>query len=107
MRRFAALIIVAVSVLSPIVAQNPNTRQVQTIMREVQPPAPTATGAPELTATDAEAFLDGIVPLQLAREDIAGATVAIVKDGKLLFEKGYGYADVENKKPVSAQETLF
>ncbi|MDQ3747415.1 MAG: beta-lactamase family protein [Acidobacteriota bacterium] len=64
-------------------------------------------GVHELTAVDVEAFLDGIVPLQLEREDVAGATVAIVKDGKLLFSKGYGYADVKNKKPVSAEETLF
>lgn len=66
-----------------------------------------SSGVHELTAADAEAFLDGIVPLQLAREDIAGATVAVVKDGKLLFAKGYGYADVEQKKPVSPEETLF
>jgi CubicO group peptidase (beta-lactamase class C family) len=108
MRKLAALMIIVVSTFSPIVAQNPNTRQVQTITREAQPPLASApANAPELTANDAEAFLDGVVPLQLAREDIAGATIAIVKDGKVLFEKGYGYADVENKKPVSAQETLF
>src|SRR4030095_14904681 len=61
----------------------------------------------ELTAQDLEAFLDGIVPVQLERDDIAGATISVVKDGKLLFAKGYGYADVEKKKPVSAEETLF
>jgi CubicO group peptidase (beta-lactamase class C family) len=64
-------------------------------------------GVHELTATDVEAFLDGIVPLQLKEHDIAGATVSVVKDGKLLFARGYGYADVEKKKPVSPQETLF
>jgi CubicO group peptidase (beta-lactamase class C family) len=64
-------------------------------------------GVHELTASDVEAFLDGIVPLQLAQDDIAGATIAIVKDGKLLFAKGYGYADIEKKKSVSAEETLF
>src|SRR5262245_54991800 len=64
-------------------------------------------GIHELTTLDVEAFLDGVVPLQLAREDIAGATISIVKDGKILFAKGYGYADYEKKKPVSPQETLF
>src|SRR6185503_16893110 len=67
----------------------------------------TPSGSHELTATDVETFLDGIVPLQLAKDDIAGATIAIVKDGKVLFSKGYGYADIEKKKPVSAEETLF
>lgn len=60
-----------------------------------------------MTATDVEAFLDGFVPLQLEQNDIAGATIAIVKDGKLLFAKGYGYADVAKKKPVIADTTLF
>lgn len=66
---------------------------------------PSAT--PLLTAADAEAFLDGVVPQQIERDNIAGATIAIVKDGKILFAKGYGYADVSTKKPVSAEETLF
>jgi CubicO group peptidase (beta-lactamase class C family) len=64
-------------------------------------------GTHELTAQDLEAFLDGVVPFQLESADIAGATISVVKDGKLLFAKGYGYADYEKKKPVSAQETLF
>ena len=64
-------------------------------------------GTHEMTAADVESFLDGIVPLQLGRNDIAGATIAVVKDGKLLFAKGYGFSDVQNKKPVSPQETLF
>jgi CubicO group peptidase (beta-lactamase class C family) len=70
-------------------------------------PAASSDRPHELTAQDVEAFLDGLVPLQIERDDIAGATISIVKDGKLLFAKGYGYADVEKKKPVSAQETLF
>ncbi|MGZ8849778.1 MAG: serine hydrolase domain-containing protein, partial [Thermoanaerobaculia bacterium] len=60
-----------------------------------------------LTATDVETFLDGFVPLQLEQDDIAGATISIVKDGKLLFAKGYGYGDVEKKHPVVADATVF
>ena len=41
-------------------------------------------GAHELTATDLEAFLDGLMPAQLERENIAGAVVAVVKDGKVV-----------------------
>lgn len=66
-------------------------------------------GAPgrELSATDLETFLDGFMPLQLDREDVAGAVVAVVKDGKLLFAKGYGYADRGKKFRVSPENTLF
>jgi CubicO group peptidase (beta-lactamase class C family) len=73
------------------------------------PPTPQTTpgNKHEMTAEDVETFLDGIVPLQLGLSDVAGATVSVVKDGKLLFAKGYGYADVKKKQPVSAQDTLF
>lgn len=59
-----------------------------------------------MTAADVAAFLDGLVPYQLDREDIAGAVIAIVKDGQVLFAKGYGYADTTKKLPVTV-ETLF
>src|SRR6266850_2493362 len=66
-----------------------------------------AAKAPELAAADLEIFLDGLMPLQLEHADIAGAVVAIVKHGKLLFAKGYGYCDYEKKVPVSPENTLF
>ncbi|HWA92186.1 MAG TPA: serine hydrolase domain-containing protein [Rhizomicrobium sp.] len=64
-------------------------------------------GAHALTADDLHAFLDGLVPYALHRGDMAGATVAVVKDGQLIFAQGYGYADLKTKKPVVADETLF
>src|SRR5215831_648209 len=76
-------------------------------------PAPSASpsSAPvtahELTAADLEPFLDGLMPAQLERENIAGAVVSVVKDGKLLFSKCYGYADLEKRLPVTADATLF
>lgn len=66
-----------------------------------------AQAAAELTPADVGAFLDGVMPAQLERGDIAGAVVAVVKDGKVIFAKGYGYADVEARKPVSPDNTLF
>ena len=100
----ALALLVAASALGqvPTLPQSPSREGTEPPAAGTAPP-----GAHELTAQDLEAFLDGIVPLQLAREDIAGATVSVVKDGKLLFAKGYGYADYEKKRPVSADETLF
>ena len=61
----------------------------------------------ELTEADLSVFLDGFMPQQIEKADIAGAVVSVVKDGKVLFEKGYGYSDVEKNTPVSPQDTLF
>ncbi len=54
-----------------------------------------------------EAFLDGVITAQLNAYHIPGATVAVVKDGKLFFARGYGYADLDNRKPVIANQTIF
>jgi CubicO group peptidase (beta-lactamase class C family) len=103
-----AFITLALVLTSAVWAQVPTLPSVPHKEGEQQPITDKATSAShELTAADVEAFLDGAVPQQLQREDIAGATLAIVKDGKLLFARGYGYADAEKKKPVSATETLF
>ena len=61
----------------------------------------------ELTADDLGAFLDGFMPQEIEHADIAGAVIAVVKDGKLLYAKGYGYSDVAKKTPVSPETTLF
>lgn len=54
-----------------------------------------------------EAFLDELMANDLASQHIAGAAVAVVKDGRLFFTKGYGYADVENAIPVDPEQTIF
>ena len=76
-----------------------------------QPPAiadgaPAASG-PQLTRADVEAWLDGFMPYALKRGDVAGAVVVVVKDGQVLAEKGYGYADVAKHVPVDPEHTLF
>ncbi len=67
-------------------------------------PAPTA---PQLTREDLEAWLDGFIPYALGRGNIAGGIVVVVKDGQVLLQKGFGYADVEKKLPVDPEKTLF
>ena len=106
MRRPVALLMIALVFAAGVFGQVPTQSPVTN--KDAAPVPESASGrAHEMTAADVESFLDGLLPLQIKRDDIAGATVAVVKDGKLLFAKGYGYADVEKKKPVSAQDTLF
>ena len=107
MKKFAALIILGVMFLSIAFGQVPPALSAPTDILNKPLSTRAAANVHELTAADVETFLDGIVPLQLEREDIAGATIGVVKDGKRLLTKGYGYADVKHKKRVIAEETLF
>jgi CubicO group peptidase (beta-lactamase class C family) len=71
-------------------------------------PAPVVpAGGHALTQADLEAFFDGIFPLQLERSDIAGTSVLVMKDGQVLFEKGYGFSNTKDKKPVDPNATIF
>ncbi|MFL6756989.1 MAG: serine hydrolase domain-containing protein [Sphingomicrobium sp.] len=81
----------------------------------VQPaPAPAAgavaalpAGGHELSKTDVDAWLDGFMPYAMARGDIAGGVVVVVKDGQVLTQRGFGFSDVEKRTPVSPETTLF
>jgi len=88
---------------------------------QVPPPAVAAEGAPaaevaalapapatpQLTREDLEAWLDGFLPYALGRGNIPGGIVVVVKDGQVLLQKGFGYADVRKKLPVDPEATLF
>lgn len=90
MKRFASAALLAALTLLPAV------------------PVHAATAAPPaMTAADLSAFFAGLVPYALQRADIPGGVIVIVKDGKILFAKGYGYADVKTKRPVDPNTTIF
>ncbi|NER29223.1 MAG: beta-lactamase family protein [Symploca sp. SIO1C4] len=54
-----------------------------------------------------EAFLDRFFARQMSNKHIPGVAFVLVKDGKISFSKGYGYADLEKKIPVIPEQTLF
>ncbi len=71
------------------------------------PVAQPQTTARELSRADAESWLEGFFPYALARDDIAGAAVVIVRDGEILVQRGYGLADVATRRPVDPARTQF
>jgi CubicO group peptidase (beta-lactamase class C family) len=90
---------VPASPLTPVAA--PQSKQAE----GAAPPADP--GQHALEPADLQAFFDGILPMQLERSDVAGASVLVMQDGKTLLQKGYGYADVKTKKPVDPAATIF
>ena len=94
-------LVIMLSTVIPVMAQEDGAVQDEggsTAPLQVQGPTDPA---------ELEAFLDDLFAQEMKEYHIAGAAVAVVKDGKLFFTKGYGYADVENKVPVDPEQTLF
>ncbi|WOF42013.1 beta-lactamase family protein [Sphingopyxis indica] len=73
----------------------------------VLPGAAAPTTPVTLDAKDVEAWLDGFMPYALARGQVAGAVVTVVRGDGVVLEKGYGFADVASRKPVDPATTLF
>ncbi len=96
----------------PVWAQAPQTAAPvtppapQPHSEEKTPPA-TPAGTHALEPADLQPFFDGIIQMQLERSDIAGASVLVMKDGNVLLQKGYGYADEKKKTPVDPVTTIF
>ncbi|NCC82115.1 MAG: hypothetical protein EOM04_07605 [Clostridia bacterium] len=59
-----------------------------------------------INTEDLEKEVDGILNKYI-NISVPGASVSVVKDGEILFSKGYGFADIENKIPVIPEETVF
>jgi CubicO group peptidase (beta-lactamase class C family) len=66
---------------------------------------PTAVNSEELEGL--EEFVDGVMAGQVVSREVAGATIAVVHRGQLLFSRGYGFSDIDAREKVDADETLF
>jgi CubicO group peptidase (beta-lactamase class C family) len=69
--------------------------------------APTAERVKLQELKSLEGFVDGVMAQQIVNREVAGATIAIVHNGKVLFSKGYGFADIDAHTAVDPHETLF
>jgi len=66
-----------------------------------------STTAHTLDQADLQTWLDGFIPYALESGGLAGGVITVVKDGQVVFAKGYGYSDVEAHTPVDPERTLF
>ena len=78
-----------------------------TPLNAAQTQAETAPPARELTAEDLNAWLDGYMPQAIENGDIVGAVVTVVRNGQVIANRGFGYADLAHHAPVDPNATLF
>jgi CubicO group peptidase (beta-lactamase class C family) len=66
-----------------------------------------SSGRGPASAVEFEGFLDGVMEDAMERLSIPGAAMVVVRDGKVFFLKGYGFADREKDVTVDPAKTLF
>ena len=94
-------LVVLLSVVAPAMAREDNVASAGDV------PAASSPAQGPTDPAELEAFLDDFFAGAMEEYHIAGAAIAVVKDGQLFFAKGYGYADIKNKIPVDAEQTIF
>ena len=52
-------------------------------------------------------FFDTFFAREMPKWHVPGAAFVLVKDGKVIFSKGYGYADLKTQIPVIPNQTVF
>jgi CubicO group peptidase (beta-lactamase class C family) len=70
------------------------------------PPA-VALGSDSLTREKLEPFLDPLFAREMKQHQVPGAVILVMHEGKTVFTKGYGLADVARARPVVPERTIF
>ena len=102
--KFAAVSLTLVLLLGMVAPAFAQKNEVAEEMNQLLIPSPQPGPTDPL---EMEAFMDELFKSEMEEYHIAGAAVSVVKDGKLFFAKGYGYADLENNIPVDPEQTVF
>ncbi|MGN6374782.1 MAG: serine hydrolase domain-containing protein [Sphingomonas sp.] len=111
--RIVGAVAAASAALMPATAQTPDLapphplNAQQNASGQGLPPAVASPAGAALTKGDVDAWLDGFMPYALKSGDVAGAVVVVVKDGQILTQRGFGYADIKTRQPVDPAQTMF
>ncbi len=101
---FAFLAVACLTIAEPARAQR------ETLPERVPSAAADSARTPHPSLDDTVAlgaFLDGAFQQFIDELHVPGAVVAVIKNGRVLYAHGYGYADVQKRTPVDPATSLF
>ncbi|SHI68345.1 CubicO group peptidase, beta-lactamase class C family [Clostridium cavendishii DSM 21758] len=58
-------------------------------------------------SAELQQFMDEFFKKNMSKYSVPGVAIAVVKDGKEILKKGYGYSDVKSKVLVDPDKTVF
>lgn len=68
--------------------------------------APSTAPADQATTTLNTGEVDGYIKQMMDTYEVPGVAVALIQDGKIIYQKGYGLRDIKSNSPVT-ENTLF
>lgn len=98
----------AAQALTPLAEPGPPSSVPQSLDRQAVVPSTSSLTSPEaFDPAEVRKFADSYFAKPEIASNLAGALVVVVKDGEVLLNEGYGYADVASKKLIDPKTTLF
>ncbi|MFC3713258.1 serine hydrolase domain-containing protein [Sphingoaurantiacus capsulatus] len=78
----------------------------------LSPPAAAPTTAPAQVSVappqdDIAGFVDGYIRAAVDQQGLPSASIVLVRDGRIILSKAYGYADLEKRLAASTDATLY
>lgn len=58
-------------------------------------------------SNDVEKVLDEVMKTEIEKEHIPNATISVIIDGDVIFQKGYGYSNLDSEEEVDPESTMF
>lgn len=60
-----------------------------------------------IDSTELARFIDPLISSQMAKEQIPGAVFIFVQNGRVLYQRGYGFANLADRKLVDPEKTIW
>lgn len=64
-------------------------------------------GWPAIDSAELARFIDPLITVQMAKENIPGAVFLLVQNGKIIYQRGYGFANVSRRQAVDPETTIW
>jgi CubicO group peptidase (beta-lactamase class C family) len=90
----------------PALAQETAAEPAETVEITLVEPASPVDPGPSPDDIALEGYVDGVIAAFMREHGMPGISVSIVRDGRAVFTKGYGQADVDKNIPASS-DTIF
>src|SRR5438876_1231349 len=84
-------------VVGPACAQTPSLATL---------PNPQAARRP-IDSAELARFVDPLFTAQMEKEHIPGAVFVLVQNGRVLYQRGYGFANIATRTPVNPEKTIW
>jgi CubicO group peptidase (beta-lactamase class C family) len=97
MKRYTSALLMAVAIVAS--AQAPGSHQ--SVLRS----GSRVQG--RIDSAELARFIDPLISAQMAKENIPGAVFLLVQNGKVLYQRGYGFANLSRRQPVDPETTIW